>query len=120
MRVTITVPANMNLDNAPARWHAKTDEERAAFAAKILDSAKRDISAEFGGFTAYEADGGWVDGDGNLIEERVTVIESYTSKPASAHLVAERLARSVMLLLYQDAAMYTVNNQAHFVSNDWS
>jgi len=42
---------------------------------RIARTVKKRGADKFGGFTTYTADGGWVDNDGNLVEETVEIIE---------------------------------------------
>jgi hypothetical protein len=42
---------------------------------EVHEKVKRSMAERYGGFTAYGANGGWIDGDGNLIEERTRVYE---------------------------------------------
>lgn len=42
----------------------------------VLESVKRRVSDAYGGFTAYDGSGGWVDGSGELVEEPVTIVET--------------------------------------------
>lgn len=42
---------------------------------RILTAVKHRAADEFGGFTVFSSDGGWVDDNGELIEETVNVIE---------------------------------------------
>lgn len=116
MRVTVTVPKDVNEDNA--RKCGDFGENR-AWVAAVPDVVKKRMAGKFGGFTAYDAAGGWVDGDGNLIEEPVTVIESYTGDDETAPMYARCIALEVLNMLYQDAAMYTIDGTAHFVEKDW-
>lgn len=46
-----------------------------AVEAKVSDAVKKRAADAFGGFTTFDASGGWTDDDGNLITEQVEVIE---------------------------------------------
>ena len=115
MRITVTVPKTINTVNAYAdRVDPALFEDAGEHR---LDMVKRQIARAFGGFTAYDAAGGWVDDDGNLIQEPVTVVESYVTEDIpEAKDAVRNIARGVMVALCQDAAMYTLDNEAHFIS----
>ena len=118
MRITVTVPKNVNEENA-RKIGARSDEQ---VGINALLYVKRGMATEFGGYTAHTADGGWVDNDGKLVEESVYIVESYvpdTVTPQVASSIAGAMAINVMYSMVQDAAMYTIDNEAHFVSTEW-
>jgi hypothetical protein len=119
MRITVTVPHAVNNDNAYV--YGDFDSiDNTELAASTLTLVKRQMSRSFGGFTAHEADGGWIDNTGLLVEEKVTVVESYTDEdPDKAEDCARIMALTVINALYQDAAMYTIDNEAKFVDKEW-
>jgi hypothetical protein len=84
----------------------------------VMDTVLLSVSAEFGGFTAYSATGGWIDDSGKLVIEQVTVIESYTENPningINRHL--DELASGIARDLNQNSVMFTIDSVAYFVS----
>jgi hypothetical protein len=64
------------------------------------------IAREFGGYTAYVANGGWVDPSGKLIEEPSLVISTITDKPGNREL-AKDCAEGFKLSFNQDCIMVT-------------
>lgn len=68
IRVAITVPS--------------TDEEGEVLDSefnKRIEETRRQLSSWFGGDTTVAAGGGWVDDEGNLIDEDVAVVEAFAS-----------------------------------------
>ena len=116
MRITVTVPQQINVTNA-----LELEADIAVLLARdvpgeTLHEVKHSFSRVYGGFTMHEAFGGWVNPDGELVEERVTVVEAYTDHPTGDQ-EAYWIARFVRSALYQDAAMYTVDNEAYFIDD---
>lgn len=70
----------------------------------------------FGGFTAYDARGGWKAPDGDIVREPVTVYESFTDMKAhQAYQAAQAAAHAVATLTDETAVMYTVDGECHMV-----
>jgi hypothetical protein len=106
-RVTIVVPT------ADQDGELLNDDRRN----RALDTVQRHIAGLYGGFTAYRADGGWVDNEEDLVSETVTVVEAYTEQGTATikghlHDLAEELAAT----LDQTCVLWTLDNKAHFVS----
>lgn len=53
--------------------------------AEALEWVKREFATEYGGYTAYHGQGGWVNDAGDLIEEPVTVIETAADSRTFGH-----------------------------------
>lgn len=77
----------------------------------VLTVLKERAADHYDGFTTYDATGGWVDGDGNLIEEKVTVLEIVIDE--SAELDAKHYgkvnARWITYATDETAVMYTID-----------
>jgi len=79
----------------------------------VLDHALRVMSRCFGGATAVNGQGAWVNGEGKLVCEPVTVVSSYADHADTGAM--RRLAESVKLLAAQEAVMVEVDGQADFI-----
>lgn len=85
-----------------------------------LQHIKLEFAESFGGFTSYGEGvdgvvGGWVNPEGDLIEEPVVVVESYDSGTTqSPHSVASAVARDVKDITDETSVMYAVNGDATF------
>lgn len=71
----------------------------------------------FGGATSYDAVGAWNGSNGKLVQERVTIIESYAQKLESDDIMrvveyAQELCRNMS----QDAVAVEVNGSMGFIS----
>lgn len=105
-KISVTVPSTVNGNKkAPA-----------ALTAKWLKAAKVLMSQTFGGFTATPAVGGWVSDTLGLIEEKVTVVTSFTEKltPAAVQQI-EEFAREMAADMGQEAVSVEVNGELRFV-----
>jgi hypothetical protein len=101
-RVTLTLPKPMDSYQA------------------CLTHAQQEFCKKFGGFTSYEANGGWRESDGSICKEPVTVIEAYTdlSHP-NAVIFMDGVAEYIMGRNgYEESAiMFTVNNDQYLVES---
>lgn len=77
----------------------------------------RELSAIFGGCTATPGAGAWIDGNGKLISETVTVCTSYAADvtPEDAQHV-KRIAETLRAGMDQDAITVTIDGAAGFIS----
>lgn len=75
-----------------------------------VEYVKRRMAQECGGFTAYHADGGWVNNDGELIEEPVTVISGLTGARPSARAFAQGLARELADTTDEEAVLWEITH----------
>ena len=79
----------------------------------IIDGVKRDFSTRYGGYTSHDAVGGWMNDEGELIEELVTVVYTFTQYPDVQSL--ETMGRRVAKLLYQDCVAIEVGYEMRFM-----
>lgn len=81
---------------------------------EIARDVKHELAANYGGFTCYHADGGWIDDDGELIEEPVTVISAVADAPRDALTRHARdLAASVRDRAGEDAVLWQITHSNH-------
>lgn len=80
---------------------------------KAADEIKRALSEKFGGYTTYDAQGGWINEEGELIDEPVKVYETYTDN--ARYSVFRSIAHNVRVTTGEDAVMFTINNESHFI-----
>lgn len=83
----------------------------------------REFAAQFGGVTAHHAKGAWINKGGNMIQENVIVVYSYTNHinhDAIRFLkdVAENLCSDTWL--NQDCVTVEVDNTAYLIENPFS
>lgn len=88
----------------------------------LIDSEKRAavirdvctmMGLVFGGFTMADGVGGWVDDNGHIVQEKVTVVTSYCSELDIQRMF--NLANHVKTMLSQDCVMFTADGAAYFV-----
>ena len=83
-----------------------------------LQAIQRLFANQFGGFTTYQAQGGWVDTNGNLVTEDVFIVKSACTaqklKESTAwlHNLAARMAKAWK----QEAVTLEVDGKLEFVS----
>ena len=104
--VAVYVPSTYRDKPAPA----EAVEEAVAY-------TLREMSALFGGATAYTARGAWIDAHGALIEEAVTVCRSFAAAVTDddAAAVAEIAAR-IREAMRQDAVTIEIDGAAGFIA----
>jgi hypothetical protein len=102
MFYAITVPTTMYNRIAPA---ATVDALRA--------EVKAAMAGAFGGYTENVGMGGYKAESGELIEETVYQIESFTNKPNEALILA--LAERIKTELHQEAVMVRIDREVRFV-----
>lgn len=88
-----------------------------------LDSVKTLYLARmaeiFGGFTAMQSLGGWINHEGTLITEDVLFVLAYAESPTLEQLSQlESLARRVKYELYQDCVTVIASGAAYLVDKD--
>lgn len=84
--------------------------------AQWIKRAKIEFAELFGGFTSYEALGGWMSAQG-LVEEPVTVVSSFTDDNGLDHLGEVRLlAEELAMALFQEAVAIEIDSQMEFIS----
>ncbi|WP_299349251.1 molybdenum cofactor biosynthesis protein MoaE [uncultured Maritalea sp.] len=84
--------------------------------AAVTDGVKANFCNVFGGYTAIDAEGGWVSNDGTLFKEPVTIIFSAATKDKSADadlLIA--IAKDVLAITDQLAVFVSIDGQAEII-----
>ncbi len=105
-RVAIIVPTTVNVNESAAPDAI----------AKWTRAAKVKLADLFGGFTAYQAIGGWMSPAHGLVEEPVTVVSSFTDEPGLDRLGAVRaFAAEMGVALHQEAVAVEVDNGLELV-----
>lgn len=105
-QVAIYVPSTIN-GNEPAGQLFE----------RFAQEAKRLFANLFGGFTAYPAIGGWVNDQGNMIEENVMVIQAYCNElDASALYSLRRFAELMAADMGQECVSLAVDGNLEFVT----
>lgn len=82
----------------------------------VADGVKANFCNLFGGYTAIDAEGGWISNNGKLFKESVTVIYSAASKDKSADaelLIA--IAKDVLAITDQEAVFVSIDGQAEII-----
>ena len=82
----------------------------------VAEGVKRNFCNLFGGYTAIDAEGGWVSNEGTLFKEPVTVIYSAASKDKSkdAELLLA-IAKNVLAITDQEAVFVSIDGQAEII-----
>lgn len=83
-------------------------------ASKFATQAKLLLSSLGGGYTAYEAVGGW-NGSHGLIEESVTVVECFRHLRQEQAEQVRELARQWCRILNQESVMIMIDSQPEFI-----
>lgn len=79
-------------------------------------TALRTFSVLFGGATAVAAQGGWVTHQGDLVEEAVTIVYSFTSDLSIHHLrTVSQFAQVLGDALGQESVAVVVDGELFFV-----
>ena len=76
--------------------------------ASVLQTVEESMSRYFGGCTSVEAHGAWLDANGVLVREHVTIVYSYCEYAEYNGLLS--LALAVKRALSQDSVLYTVES----------
>jgi hypothetical protein len=82
---------------------------------EILRDVKRRMANVCGGYTVYDAEGGWTDANGRMVEEDVHVVEAYGDGDIQTQKNVHRTASMVRLRSDEDAVAYTVGKHMHLV-----
>lgn len=76
----------------------------------------RFFAGRFGGATAERAVGAWVDSDGDLVTEDVTIVYAYAAQLTTADLAAVRSYSQLLRdVLSQEAVAVEVDGELYFV-----
>lgn len=106
-KVAIIIPSTINT-NADAPQEV---------VGKWLQAAKVKFARLFGGFTAHKACGGWVSAEHGLIEEKVTVVSSFTDDDGLSFLEDVRdFAARMAEAMGQEAVSVEVDHRLEFIS----
>ena len=106
-KVALYVPSTIN-GNQPAP---------AEQIARWVKASKIKLASLFGGFTAYQAQGGWYSETHGLIEEDVTIVQAYTDEDGLAKIGQFReLAAAIARDMGQEVVSLEVNGTLIFVS----
>ena len=102
--VRIYVPSTVDVDTV-----SDTSEQ--------LEDTKRVMAHWFGGATAYRALGSWLTGAGGLVEEDVTIVESYCSEEQLTGNISKVLshARHLKAVLSQESIAIEVQHKLYLV-----
>lgn len=87
--------------------------------ASVIGAIERQFAKHFGGFTAINGLGGWIDDAGALMSERVTRVEAFTGDATDAQVaeVATACVNVILTRMNQASVMTgTFNGSAHFHS----
>lgn len=98
-KIIIPLRDNNGADNAP-----------------VIERAVRTFCAAFGGATAWNADGFWINPEGRLYAEPVRVIVAAAKDSAKAKTELSALAQDVLALTDQEAVFTSVNGEADIIS----
>lgn len=95
----------------PTQAHDYRDYITAEDSITALEHVKRTLAQSLGGYTAYNTQGGWVNDEGELVEEPVTVVYSLAADRDLEELeeLGEGLALYVRTKLEQECVLYTVD-----------
>lgn len=85
--------------------------------ASMLRQAKEKMAELFGGFTAYKADGGYTSPVHGLIEEQITIVQSYTDDDGLRQLPKIRaFAKFLAETMKQEVVSLEVNGRLEFIT----
>jgi len=106
-KVAVYIPSTVN-GNQPAP---------AAKIARWVREAKIALASLFGGFTAYNGEGGWYSPEHGLIEEKVTIVQAFTDEAGLERVGKLReLAKEMASDMGQEAVSLEVNGTLNFVT----
>jgi hypothetical protein len=96
--VSVYVPGTKNIDQ-------KLDDSTHQI---IVNQIMVKLSNSFGGCTAQNATGGYIDTAGSLIIENITIVKSYTDNPDSLGII-----RGIAIQLKSDLAQESVTIESN-------
>lgn len=83
---------------------------------KWVDNAMTTFSKMFGGATAVDGNGAWVDEDDNLIKEDITIVYSFAQKLNNSNIDdVVNYAKEIKETLHQSSVSIEVNGKMYFV-----
>lgn len=82
-----------------------------------VTNVSTELAKMFGGFTSYEATGGWVSEEHGLIQEGVTVVTAKATKYDLAENIEKivQLAKDVKWSMSQEAVSVEINGVLYFI-----
>lgn len=82
----------------------------------VITGIKTNMCQLFGGFTAFDAQGGWVSDEGKLYQEQVTVLVSAVAddKAEEAQMILA-IARNVLEITDQLAVFVSIDGKAQII-----
>lgn len=83
--------------------------------AAVIEDAVRTMCGTFGGATVYDAAGFWVNPEGHLYRDEVSVIVSAATVEGAARDAMLALARRVLDLTDQEAVFVSINGKAEII-----
>lgn len=106
-KIAIYIPSTIN-GNQPAS---------ADLIAKWVRTSKIKLANLFGGFTAYNSQGGYYSTEHGLIEEKVTIVQSFTDEEGLTKLdKVKELAVEIANEMNQEVVSVEVDGTLSFVS----
>lgn len=83
----------------------------------VLDVLKGRAADHYGGFTTYQAMGGWKNGNGDLIEEKVTILEVVIGEnpDVEPETFGKVNARWILTATDETAVMFTADGEKSMV-----
>ena len=110
MNVRLIIPwcAVDKLGSSPG---CECSQHQAKYLRKIADIA--------GGYTSYRGHGGWIDDNGKLVEEPVTIVDCNISQFTRAYsdiaYAFRTLAKTIARELSQDCVFLSIDGKAEFI-----
>lgn len=83
--------------------------------AAVIEDAVRAMCGTFGGATVYDAAGFWVNAQGHLYQDAVSVIVSAATAEGEARETMLALARRVLDMTDQEAVFVSINGKAEII-----
>lgn len=95
---------------------AKGEDLNLVTRANCLKDVRKEFSHAFGGFTEYEALGGWVSDSGKVVTVKMTIVKSfYCGEDARTFRFARALALAIKYDLKQEAVSIEQNGGISFI-----
>jgi hypothetical protein len=101
----------------------------AIYRISVAANIKRAMCQKFGGFTQYDARGGFVSADGEMVFEDVTVVYSFVDTSENERVVRRSAIASMVKMagilarkLNQESVAIEIDNEMRFIppSEDWN
>ena len=106
-KIAVYVPSTIN-GNVPANEMAE----------KWVRMTKIRMANLFGGFTIYQTVGGYMSAEHGLIEEQITVVQSFTDDEGLTKLPkVNELAMEIMTDMGQEVVSVEVDGTLNFIGN---